>query len=491
MINLKRQSNTISADAYNGHAIVIGGSMAGLLAARVLADHYQQVTVLDRDEFPTEPNHRNGVPQSKHAHAILPKGQMIIGRMFPGIIDEMKAEGARSAGSIHFVTPMGPLAQLELPPEATNDGVSVSRTLLEWHVRHRLSLLENITLFSRVDVQGLTTTEDQTRVSGVRIHHRGGDKVGGNQDKATETMTANLIVDASGRHSKTPKWLVEMGYDAPPEETINTNMGYASRFYQKPANFHEKWDGILINVRPPNNPRAGLILPIEDDKWHVSVGGMAGHYPPTDEEGFLKWASELPDQGLYEAIRDAEPLSPIRGARTVTNHLRHYDKLKRWPQGLIVTGDAACCFNPIYGQGMTTSAMDANALRKTLETYGTKPGFERKFQQALAKVVANPWFVATGEDLRWEETKLTGNQEWGGAFRIKLTQRYSNLLLEQATVDPMVASLYFAVTGMIMKPRMFTHPYIMARVLGGTVKRRLQGISSPIQTLKPTTAFSS
>ncbi len=449
------------------HALVIGGSMAGLLAARILADHYVHVTVLDRDEFPAEPAHRAGVPQSRHAHAILPRGQMIIGELFPGIMDEMKADGAPGPGNIQMVTPMGPLAPMDLPAEA-DEGISVSRFLLEWHIRHRLSLLENVTLLSGVEVQHLTATPNRERVTGVQVRHR-------TDNLREETLAADLVVDASGRRSSAPEWLAALGYDAPPEETINSGLGYASRFYKKPADFHNRWDGILINGRPPHNPRIGLILPIENDGWHVTVGGLAGNFAPTDEAGFLEWARQLPDIGLYEAIRDAEPLTPIRGARTPSNRLRRFERLTRWPAGFLITGDAVCCFNPIYGQGMTTSALDAVALRETLEKYGTRPGFERKFQQAVAHVVATPWFVATGEDLRWAGVELTGGSEGViSRWRTKVMHRYTNLLLKQATVDPLISGLYFAVIGMILQPRMFMHPGVVARVLWGTARRALR-----------------
>jgi len=238
------------------HAVVIGGSMAGLLAARVLADFYTQVTVVDRDEFPMTPNHRKGVPQSHHAHALLERGQQIINGFFPGIIDDLRADGAaaqRNVVPVVFVTAAGKLPPLQYPGEF----VAFSRYRLEWHVRRRLAARPNVALLAHTDVLALIATANNARVTGVRLCSRGG-----NDDTM---LHADLVVDASGRQSRAPQWLEALGYDAPPEETINSGLGYASRFYRKPTDFPADWQGLIVNGRPPHNPRAGLILPIEHD----------------------------------------------------------------------------------------------------------------------------------------------------------------------------------------------------------------------------------
>ena len=179
---------------------------------------------------------------------------------------------------------------------------------------------------------------------------------------APETLAADLVVDATDRKSRAPEWLESLGYGATPESLIESAIGYASRWYRRPAGFDAEWSGLIVNGRPPGLPFAGLILPVEDDVWTVSVGGFAGHYPEVTEEGFLDVARGLAVPDLYDAIRDAEPLTPVYGYRTPTNRLRHFERLRRWPEGLIVTGDAVCAFNPIYGQGMTVSAIDAEVL---------------------------------------------------------------------------------------------------------------------------------
>lgn len=447
------------------HAVVVGGSMGGLLAARVLADHFERVTVVDRDRFPEEPDHRKGVPQSRHAHALLERGQRIISRLFPGIADDLRAEGALVAGgaALVIVSPAGKLPLGAANGEDTGaKGFFASRFLLEWHVRRRLAGHEGVSFLTDREVVGLTAGGDNGRVTGIRLRRRGG-------DEGSELLGADLVVDASGRHSKAPRWLVDLGYQAPEEETINSGLGYASRFYEKPADWPAGWEGIIVNGRPPDNPRAGVIMPIENDKWHVTVGGFAGNYPPTDEEGFLEWARQLPDPSIYEAIRVAEPITPIRGYRTPQNRLRHFERLGRWPEGFIVTGDAVSAFNPIYAQGMTVAAMDAELLKESLgrQRRSPRPGFERRFQKELAKVVAAPWLISSGEDLRWG-VESTGAKS---ALSTEFTHRYMDLVLRRARKDAVVARTYMNVVNMVEPPRSLFGPKVLPRVLWEATKQ--------------------
>jgi 2-polyprenyl-6-methoxyphenol hydroxylase-like FAD-dependent oxidoreductase len=453
-----------------GHAVVIGGSMAGLLAARVLAEHFGRVTVVDRDRFPDEPDHRKGVSQSRHAHGLLPRGQAIITRMFPGIDEDLRADGASpaSVASLVVVSPAGklPLGEDGEGGEVAGQGFFASRFLIEWHVRRRLAGFEGVSFMSAREVTGLKVDEANERVVGVLLRHRGVDP-----ELAPEVLSADLVVDASGRHSKAPRWLADMGYGVPPEETINSGIGYASRFYRKPDDWPASWEGVIVNGRPPHNPRVGLILPVENGKWHVTVGGFAGNHPPTEEAGFLEWAKGLPDPSVYEAIRVAEPLTPIRGYRTPQNRLRRFERMKRWPEGFVVTGDAVCALNPIYGQGITVSALDAELLEERLRREGSpgvaKSGFARRFQKDLAKVVATPWMIASGEDLRWGVQSAGVRPTLFSAF----VQRYMDLVLRRARKDARVARVYWDVVGMIAPSRSLFGREVLLGVLSEALGR--------------------
>jgi 2-polyprenyl-6-methoxyphenol hydroxylase-like FAD-dependent oxidoreductase len=441
--------------------------MGGLLAARVLSDYFEQVTIVDRDTFPTKPDHRKGVPQSYHAHALLAAGQYIIEQLFPGILDDLRTGGALSLSdvvSFVFVTAAGKLPALRQPGEF----IAFSRYLLEWHVRDRLSQQPGIRILPNTEGIRLVSTPDHSRVTGVEVRERG-------QMNTTEILHADLVVDASGRHSQAPQWLTELGYEAPPEEIINSGLGYASRFYAKPENFPDEWQGLIINGRPPYNARAGLILPVDNGRWHVSLGGFAGHFPPTDEEGFLQWARDLPDPSIYEALRIAQPLTPIRGYRTPENRLRHFERLQRWPAGLIVTGDAVCAFNPIYGQGMTVSALDAMTLNACLQEqqHSPKSNFEQHLQQKLSTTVADAWLVATSEDLRWPGVTLRGSRP---APTLGLLHRYMDIVLYSAVEDPQITQAYISVITMMNPPNSLARPTMLVRVLRSAIKRILKRV---------------
>jgi 2-polyprenyl-6-methoxyphenol hydroxylase-like FAD-dependent oxidoreductase len=444
------------------HVVIIGSGLAGLLAARIATEHFEQVTVVDRDRFPDNPDHRKGVPQSHHAHGLLPRGQEIIGRLFPGIEDDLRIAGAmpvRDSVGLMVVSPAGPLPVRPTPGEF----VTFSRFLLEWQIRRRLARLPQVRFLQDAEVVGLAADLGGDRVGGVRLRHRGGTGPG--------VIAADLVVDSSGRSSKAPDWLRDLGYGDVPEEVVNSGLSYASRFFARPDGFPDEWKGLVINGRAPHNPRAGLLLSVENDLWHVTLGRMAGDTAPSDDAGFLQWARELADPSIYEAIRVAAPVSPIRGYRTPTNQLRRFERLRRWPSGFVVTGDAVCAFNPIYGQGMTVAAMDALVLADALDRHdgGRSAGFERAFQAGLGRNVAAPWFVATSEDLRWPGVELTGARP---SLAMTIGRRYMDRLLRAAVHDPDLTTAYLGIVFMVAPPKSAFAPWILARVVRGMISPR-------------------
>lgn len=432
-------------------AVVIGGSMAGLLAARVLSETYVEVIIIERDTLPVDGGPRKGVPQGQHAHALLARGQEILEALFPGLTQHLVNQDA-PRGSGRFYAGGGYFCRIEHGPEM----LFVSRPCLETEVRARVLTLPNVHILENYNALGLTTTEDRNRVTGVRLIRR-------QTGSAEEILSAALVVDASGRGSRTPAWLESLGYARPEVELVEVKMGYASRFYHRQPD-HLNGD-LIANVAPtPNKRRACGMLAQEGDRWIVTLAGYFGDYPPTDEPGFLEFAKSLPVPDVYEVIRTATPLSDPVPFKFPANQRRHYEKLSRFPEGFLVIGDAICSFTPIYGQGMTVAALEALALQVCLEA-GLEQLAQRFFKQA-SKIVDMAWSIATGNDLSISEAKAT----------LPAPKRFINWYMGKlqiaARYDPVVALAFMRVANLMAPPPSVLHPLITLRVLGGNLRSK-------------------
>jgi 2-polyprenyl-6-methoxyphenol hydroxylase-like FAD-dependent oxidoreductase len=312
-------------------------------------------------------------------------------------------------------------------------------------------------------VTGLLPDADGNGVAGVRLRPQNQPNGKG---LAEEQLLADLVVDAAGRGSRVPQWLEALGYDRPQETMINAHLGYASRIYRRPPRFQDDWKGIFVQAAPPDSTRGGVCFPIEGDRWMVTLVGGDRDYPPTDEAGFTDFARSLPSPMIHDVIRDAEPLTPIYRYRATENRLRHYEKLSRWPEKLLVMGDAACAFNPVYGQGMTTAALGVETLDRCLSEQrrrrpnGDLAGLARRFQKKLAKVNKAPWTLATGEDYRYRETE-GGKQDWA----TRIMHRYMDRVLRLSTEDAAVRLVLLEAFNLMKLPTALFQPGILARVL--------------------------
>jgi 2-polyprenyl-6-methoxyphenol hydroxylase-like FAD-dependent oxidoreductase len=383
------------------HAVVIGASMAGLLAARVLSEHFVQVTIIERDRIYRDAETRKGVPQARHVHVLLKKGASLLAEFFPDLSSTLIQSGAPYVDSIDDVRwyHYG-VWKARFPSEIR--GYSQSRPLLEKSVRDCVSARANIHFIDPCDVTGLLASNDHTRVIGVQLLYRGA-------DHHAEELLADFVVDASGRGSKAPQWLMSLGYDRVRETIVKVDIGYASRIYRHP-NHTLDWKALIIYPTPPGGKRGGYVVPIENDCWIVTLVCWLRDYPPNDEQGFLDYAKSLPVPDLYEAIKDAEPVTPIVTHKFPASQRRHYEQMSRFPEGLVILGDAACSFNPIYGQGMTTAALEAHTLddclcqRQRNAGEGNPIRLTQHCQQAIAKEVKVPWLLSTSEDFHYPET---------------------------------------------------------------------------------------
>jgi 2-polyprenyl-6-methoxyphenol hydroxylase-like FAD-dependent oxidoreductase len=429
-------------------AVVLGASMAGLLAARVLADAYAQVTVIDRDELPETRTHRRGVPHGRHVHALMPGGQQALGELFPGLTAELIAHGA----------PVGDLlanGRWYLNGHRLRQAhsglvaLSPSRPVLEGHVRARVRALPHVAFLDSCDIVGLAATPDGRRVSGVRVLRRAD---GG----AEELLGADLVVDASGRGSRAPLWLEALGYPRPETEQVRVGLGYATRTYRLPPDALDGDRG-LVQAATPQHPRSGVLLLLEGDRWMVTLGGRLGDHPPADPDGFLAFARSLRFPDIYQAVRDAEPLDDPVGFRFPASVRHRYERLDRFPDGLLVMGDAVCSFNPIYGQGMSVAALEALTLRRQLQR-GAVPQPRRWFRD-LARVVDVPWDIAVGGDL------AVPGVQGRRTLRIRLVNAYIARLHAAAAHDASLASTFVRVAGLVAPPQTLLRPQVALRVL--------------------------
>jgi 2-polyprenyl-6-methoxyphenol hydroxylase-like FAD-dependent oxidoreductase len=431
------------------HAAVIGASFAGLCAARVLADFFERVTILERDALPRgseDGRERPGVPQGRHVHVLLARGAMELERLHPGFRAEAIARGAIELDmglEAAFLRVYGWAPRLDF-------GVPLllaSRWLFEATVRERSLAIPGIEVRDRTTVIGLSRAAE--RVDGVLLAADGGHS----------RLDADLVVDASGRASKAAQWLAALGV-TPPEETVVDGLwGYSTRWYRAPARLPDGWwwRAIIIEGRPPEVLRGGVLIPVEDARWMVTLGGASGDYPPTDEAGFNAALAGLRSPLIAQAVALARPISPIYGSRTMSNHLRHYERWLRPLAGFIAVGDAVCAFNPIYGQGMTTAALCAAALGDALRrTRGDD--LPATFFSMQARAQSDAWSLATGADLRLQKT--IGDRP----LSARLLAPYFDALLLATRNDGVVYKRFFEVLQMLQPLSSLFAPGIVARV---------------------------
>ena len=445
-----------------GTAVVIGGSMAGLLSARVLADYFTTVTVIERDEPSETPEPRRGVPQGRHAHGLLLRGQDTVCRLFPGMREELLAAGAtpvnmgRDVKWFHF-------GVWKCRYHSALDFISASRPLIEWTIAERVRRLPNVQLMHGWSVESVIY--DGHRVSGVRMHRRDAREVG-------ERLNADLVIDASGRGSQIPQQLRSLGFERPAESAVRIDVGYSTCVFRTPATQRD-WKALYVVAQPPDK-RGGLILPMEGNRWMCTLVGMHGDHPPTDLAGYLAFAKSLPVPDLYEALRTAEPLlEPVRYGFSAGLR-RHYEKLQRFPAGLLVTGDALCSFNPIYGQGMSAASMYADALASCLQervAVGSSPAdLWRTFFREAARAADRPWQLATGEDFRYRETTgARGRALW-------FLHWYTSKVHQAASVSPQVTERFYEVMHLLKAPAAMFTPAIVWQL---ATRRRSRRIATP------------
>jgi 2-polyprenyl-6-methoxyphenol hydroxylase-like FAD-dependent oxidoreductase len=432
-------------------AVVIGASMAGLLAARALTDFYGTVTVLERDAFPVADIPRKGVPQGRHAHGLLARGRSVIEQFFPGWTDEVVASGGVRgdiAGDVNWV---GHGVAIKSAPSDLI-GLLASRPVLEGHVRRRLLALSNVRAIENCAVQGLVASDDRSAVKGVRVRIGAIDQI----------IDADLVVDASGRGSSSPAWLEGLGYTRPEEEKIEIGIGYTTRTYRRrPTDLNGKYAVVVAGSGP--NWRNGVVLYQTEDSWIVSIGGFFGDIAPDDDLLFAAYAGSLPTPEIYDIVAHAEPLSGFVSYRYPANLRRRYERLTQFPKNYLVFGDAICSFNPVYGQGMTVAAQEAALLQQCLEQ--GEADLARRFFAAAKDAIDIPWDIAVGNDLRHPKVQRPRSP------KVRFINWYIGRLHMAARHDAELATAFLRVANLEAPPTLLLSPANLLRVIRGNLSR--------------------
>jgi 2-polyprenyl-6-methoxyphenol hydroxylase-like FAD-dependent oxidoreductase len=437
------------------HAVVIGASMGGLLAARALADFFATVTVLERDSFPLADIARKGVPQGRHAHGLLARGRSVIENFFPGWTDEVVASGGIRGDIADDVSWIGHGITLKTAPSDLV-GLLASRPVLEGHVRRRLRALPNVAAIEGCAVQGLVA-DNGSAISGVRVKTGSG---------AERTIMADLVIDASGRGSSSPAWLEGLGYARPEEERIEIGIGYTTRVYRRRASDLGGKLAVVVAGSGPNW-RNGALLFQAEDRWIVSIGGYLGDHAPDDDQMFAAYAGSLPTREIHDIVAHAEPLSDFVSYRYPANLRRRYERLTRFPRGYLVFGDAMCSFNPVYGQGMTVAAQEAALLHDCLRDGDA--GLARRFFTAAKVAIDTPWDIAVGNDLRHPQVQGPRSP------KVRFINWYIGRLHMAARHDAVLGNAFLRVANLEAPPAALLHPAVVARVLWGNLRRSRPG----------------
>ena len=465
---------TSRREASNKHlsdreALVVGAGIGGLLTARVLADHFDRVTILDRDALPQGPEPRKGVPQGRHLHSLAVRGSEVLEALFPGLDDELARAGGPAVDQAKDTiteTPAGRLPRFE-------SGIvmrAVSRDLLEWKVRRRLQEFPDIELVPNREATGLLYDKSVGAVTGVRTRDR---SVG----LAEKDFAADLVVDAGGQASRSSRWLKDIGYAEPPETFVDAGLGYATRWYKVPEDFRGDWKSLAVLPGWPEAPRGGSLRQVEDGLWTVVMIGIGeDHQPPTDPEGFLNFARSLSSPVIAEAIAGAEPASRVHGYRRTANRRRHYERMHNFPQNFLVAADAACTMNPSYGQGVTNAALSARALKKVLAKWNRRDldGLGNMFHKRQARVLAPSWTTTVSSDSQW----AAGSLDELGPLGRRL-HGVSGEVMRLATEKPPVARTLLEVKNLLRSPRTLLRPGILLPALGRMLAGRRPGSPAP------------
>lgn len=431
----------------NGRAVVVGAGFAGLVTARVLAERFAEVVLVEQDRLVPHPEQRRGTPQSHHPHALLARGADILEELFPGLRTELAQQGAPVSDFGHF-----PMAYPTGWSPRVRTGLALqtfSRPLLEACIRRRVLARPSVALLDRTRAVRLVLDDDRERVRGVRV-----EAAAGRQSSGSATHFADLVVVATGRHGRLPSWLADAGLAAPLVRRVDGRLAYVSRLYRRDPAAPYDWQASLQATLAPAVDRGGAVVAIEGDRWLLCLFGADGRVPPTDPEGFTAYAASLTNHHIAGIATSAEPLGPARRYAGLGGEWHRYDRVRPWPGHLVVLGDALCSLNPLYGHGMTVAAQQALQLARALDRHGL-PGACSRFQQASARTLTLPWLLSSSLDLGWDPGR--------SPLSAVLARRLLNRLLRRIPNDPVLYRKFLDVQHLTASPATLLLPVLLPR----------------------------
>ncbi|MFD9698050.1 FAD-dependent oxidoreductase [Lentzea sp. NPDC059081] len=425
----------------NGHAVVLGAGIGGLASAAALSAHFSEVTVVERDVLPDTAGTRRGVPQGAQVHGLLARGLEAFEELFPGFVAELREFGAPQGdllADMHWYFD----GHLLHPATSGLTGFGISRPALEQVLRRRVRALPNVRVRDGSTARRLVA--GGARVTGVELdEHR---------------LDADLVVDTTGRATRSPVWLRELGYPAPHREDVRVGICYVTHLLRRrPEHLGGRLGAALASY--PGRPRGAFVLAQEGSTFAVTTSGRHGVVPPVDHRGLVNWVDRLGVAEVTDVVATTEPLAEARLMRYPASSRHRYERLSRFPEGYLVMGDALCSFNPVYGQGMTVAATEALLLRRLLAAGADR--LARRFFREAALLLDAPWQLASGGDLRFEPQSAVD----------KLVNAYRSTLYRSAASDPVLSKRLFRVANLLDPPSRLMGPSTVARVLRGTMRR--------------------
>lgn len=430
-------------------AVVIGASMAGLVAARALANHFQTVTIVERDAMSDETQPRKGVPQANHVHILLTGGFNVLQHYFPNFTSDLHSAGVPElnwsrdvqwfqGGSWKTRQP----CKISFYPQA--------RVTLESRIRGYVRQHPQIEFRSQTNVEQLLFDSSKTSVTGVLLKHA---------DQTSE-LAADLVVDTTGRGSRTNQWLEAAGYPAPPKEVMPIDLVYVSQVF-KQTNSPRNWQCLACHPSA-NSPRGAIIAPIDDEHWIVTLFGYLGQHPTPTSEGVLEFVKTLPVPDIYTTLAEATPAGEALRFGYPQQVFRRYDKLKRFPQGFLVLGDALCSLDPVFGQGMTIACKEAYALDQVLDSAQGQQAatLAQAFFKQAQKIIDVPWLITQSEALRFKG--MPGSR----SPKIRFLQWYTDHVFWLSTQSTEIYQAFLDVMHLLAGPEALLRPKVVRGVLG-------------------------